>query len=182
MCPGDSGGSSQGSSLVGVTTLNTQTAFLPQKALLDAQHSMTDHPQPSIFIKYFSKVKREEVAQENSLKLLLIGINSPIPPAGGRTGSWHKPTSPETKHFSQGKGEGDSNRLQSFCFHLEKGATVDRPELFLHKQMRGKSLILYKLQTGLLKCTTISKCTTTAALSNEHLLCCQLPPTQALLQ
>lgn len=92
---------------------------------------------------------------------------------------------PESKHSSQGKGEGDSDRLQSFCFQLEKGATVDRPGLFLHKQLRGKccsSLILYKLQIGLVKCTTVYKRTITAALSSQTLLCCRLPPTQALLQ
>lgn len=92
---------------------------------------------------------------------------------------------PETKRSSQGKGEGDSDRLQSFCFQLEKEATVDRPGLFLHKQLRGKccsSLILYKLQIGLVKCTPVYKWTITAALSNQPLLCCQLPPTQALLQ
>lgn len=86
---------------------------------------------------------------------------------------------PETKRSSQGKGEGDSDRLQSFCFQLEKEATVDRPGLFLHKQLRGKccsSLILYKLQIGLVKCTPVYKWTITAALSNQPLLCCQLAP------
>lgn len=100
---------------------------------------------------------------------------------------------PKTKHSSQGNREGDSNRLQSFCFQLEKGVTVDRPGLLLHKQLRRKCcsfLILYKLQTGLMKCTTVYRRTIatvyrrtiTAALSNRPLLCCQLPPTQALLQ
>lgn len=180
MCHGDSGGSSQGSFLVGVTTLNIQTIFASWGSL-DAQHSMTDHPQSPYLYNIFQK------RGSYTRKLMKIVPNwyKQSHPSSWRQDRVTQTCTPKTKCSCQGKGEGDSNRLQSFCLQSQKGATVDRPGLFLHKQLRGKccaSLILYKLQTGLIKCITVYKCTITAALSNQPLRCCQLPPTQALLQ